>query len=248
MWTPHGFWISFTDNRVFDGVVTRHVAASADIVALNGFYKSAAYSFQNIVSRLHDARPGLQALFYTWAGRKLLGGKQIGAVPTLAKMELLTDFLLKDRDGNVIVDRQFVFLDPRIENARTWFRARVKKVAENVGSDGVVLDSAIRRPDVLDSINDPKRYPPKFDLMIKGVSAAVPITIFNGLTRRPDQQGLLAFADGASIEFFGLNDRQAAAPRLRTTSCPTRRARESCRQDVPRVRPCVATTPGLHDV
>lgn len=49
MWTPHGFWISFTDNRVFDGVVTRHVTANADIVALNGFYKSEAYSFQNIV-------------------------------------------------------------------------------------------------------------------------------------------------------------------------------------------------------
>jgi Hypothetical glycosyl hydrolase family 15 len=217
MWTPHGFWVSFTDNRVFDGFVTRHVAANTNIVALNGFYKSDAYSFSNIVKRLHAARRGIRVLFYTWAGRKLLGGKQIGAVPTLAKMEFLTDRLLKDSTTHEpIVETDagasFIFLDPRVDNARTWFRDRVRKVAESVRSDGVALDSAIRSPAVLSRVESFEYYPPAFDLMIEGVSAAVPIAIFNGLTRRPEQQALLAYADGASIEFFGLNDTLAATP------------------------------------
>jgi hypothetical protein len=48
--------------------------------------------------------------------------------------------------------------------------------------------------------------------MIQGVSEATSMTIFNGLTRSPDQEGLLAYAHGASIEFFGLNDRTNREP------------------------------------
>jgi hypothetical protein len=58
MATQHGFWVSASDNRVFDGFVTRHhLIAHGDIVAINASYVSASYSFSfsNIVHRLKSA-------------------------------------------------------------------------------------------------------------------------------------------------------------------------------------------------
>ena len=46
--------------------------------------------------------------------------------------------------------------------------------------------------------------------MIRTISTRTPLTIFNNLSARPDQERLLGLAHGASIELFGLNDR---APR-----------------------------------
>ena len=48
--------------------------------------------------------------------------------------------------------------------------------------------------------------------MIKGISDKTPLTIFNNLSARSDQEWLLAFAQGASIERFGLNDTISRAP------------------------------------
>ena len=81
--TPHGFWVEYTDNRVFDGVVTRHLVAHGDIVVIHGFHDSDVYPFRDIVGRLHQSRPGIRVLFYTWAGRKRLYATSIAAVPTL---------------------------------------------------------------------------------------------------------------------------------------------------------------------
>jgi hypothetical protein len=83
MSTQHGFWIAATDNRVFDGIVTRHLIAHGDIIAINAFFQSASYSFSDIVRRLKVASPAIRVLFYTWAGRKFMGGDTIGATPTL---------------------------------------------------------------------------------------------------------------------------------------------------------------------
>src|SRR5215208_2445296 len=85
--TPHGFWVEYTDNRVFDGVVTRHLVAHGDIVVIHGFHDSDVYPFRDIADRLHQSRPGTHVLFYTWAGRKRLGATSIAAVPTLDGME-----------------------------------------------------------------------------------------------------------------------------------------------------------------
>ena len=216
MSTPHGFWVAVTDNRVFDGVVIRHLVAHGDIVIINAFYDSDPYAFRNIVQRLHEASQGVRVLFYTWAGRKPLGADKIGAVPTLDGMEDLP-YLLKDTDGNLItVNRdgsEFIFLDPRIRKARTWLKHRVRRVAQRVRSDGVGLDGAIRTPRrFINRIVDPESYPPAFDLMIQGIADTTPITIFNGLSPGPDQEQLLTFAHGAAIEFFGLNDRAKRKP------------------------------------
>ena len=224
MSTQHGFWVLVTDNRVFDGVVTRHVIANADILALHAFYDSPAYSFSDIVSRLHFAGPGFRVLFYTWCGRKPLGGTTIGSAPTLDGMEDHPGLLLKDSDGDVIVHihgaRRFILLDPRVPKARHWLRDRVSMVAGDVGSDGVALDSTIRKPLLLSDVVDPDSYPPKFDLMLEGISKAQPIAIFNNLSPRPDQERLLAFAHGASIEFFGLNDRSSRPPTFAANILP----------------------------
>jgi Hypothetical glycosyl hydrolase family 15 len=228
MATQHGFWVVVTDNRVFDGVVTRHVIANSDIVALHGFYKSPSYSFSDIVTRLHLAGLGIRVLFYTWCGRKPLGGTTIGATPTLDGMEASPGLLLKDSDGEPIVhtdgSRRFVLLDPRVPRARQWLRDRVSMMASDVGSDGVALDGTIREPLLLSDVVDPDSYPPKFDLMLEGISTALPIAIFNNLSPRPDQERLLAFAHGASIEFFGLNDRTARPPTFAANILPYLRA------------------------
>ena len=34
---PHGFWVGVKDNRVFDGVVSRHLSAHSDIIVINAF-------------------------------------------------------------------------------------------------------------------------------------------------------------------------------------------------------------------
>jgi hypothetical protein len=39
MSTQHGFWIAATDNRVFDGIVTRHLVAHGNIIAIHAFYE-----------------------------------------------------------------------------------------------------------------------------------------------------------------------------------------------------------------
>jgi hypothetical protein len=56
--------------------------------------------------------------------------------------------------------------------------------------------------------------------MIQDVSEATPMTIFNGLSPRRDQELLLAFAHGASIEFFGLNDRTNREPTFASDILP----------------------------
>src|SRR5262245_63798923 len=97
----HGFWVTATDNRVFDGVVTRHLVTHGDTMVIHGFHDSDSYPFSNIVERLHET-PGIRVLFYTWGGRKPLGGTTIGSVPTLDGMEDLDHLLLKDTAGNRI--------------------------------------------------------------------------------------------------------------------------------------------------
>ena len=212
----HGFWVGVADNRVFDGVVTQHLVAHGDIVVINGFYDSDAYPYSNIVERLHAESTEIRVLLYTWAGRKPLGATHIGAVPTLNKMENLP-YLLRDANGKLITvsreGHEFIFLDPRIPEARTWLRDQVRSVADLVGSDGVGLDGAIRAPRFLSQV--PRgfdEYPPAFDSMIQEISETTPITIFNGLSPRGTQELLLAVAHGAAIEFFGLNDRVNREP------------------------------------
>jgi hypothetical protein len=219
MRTPHGFWVNVADNRVFDGIVTRHLVTHGDIVAINAFYDSSVYPYHDIVQRLHRAKQGFRVLFYTWAGRKPLGGTKIGAVPTLDRMERpeFSHLLLKndqDQRVEVIKDGQtWIFLDPRIPEARTWLSDRVSARARDVGSDGVCLDGAIRTPWFLSRVGGNRAsYPPDFDLMIQGVSEATPITIFNGLSPGRDQELLLAVAHGAAIEYFGLNDTRRRRP------------------------------------
>ena len=217
MSTLHGFWIAVTDNRVFDGIVTWHLVTHGDIIAINAFYKSDSYSFSDIVSRLKVESPTVRVLFYTWAGRKPPGADLIGAIPTLEDMERRRRFLLKDRSGHVLTilvgGREFIVLDPRLPEAREWLSDRVRTVADLVGSDGVALDSAIRSPRFRSRISgNRKDYSPAFDSMIAGVTARTPLTIFNNLSARSDQEQLLAFAPGASIERFGLNDNIARAP------------------------------------
>jgi Hypothetical glycosyl hydrolase family 15 len=212
----HGFWIGVADNRVFDGVVTRHLVEHGDIVVINGFYDSDAYPYSNIVERLHAESPEIRVLLYTWAGRKPLGATHIGAVPTLDKMENLS-YLLRDANGELIKisrdGREFIFLDPRFIEARDWLRDQVSCVANLVGSDGVGLDGAIRAPRFLSQVPGGfDEYPPAFDSMIQAISETTPITIFNGLSPRGNQELLLAVAHGAAIEFFGLNDRVNREP------------------------------------
>lgn len=213
--TTHGFWVGVEDNRVFDGVVARHLVTYGDIIVINGFYNSDSYSYRNIVQRLHEARQGFRVLLYTWGGRKPLGATHIGAVPTLDGMEN-ENFLLKDTAGNLIkITRpgvEFILLDPRLQDARIWLKDRVSTVVRALGSDGVGLDGSIRRPRFPRPIVDPASYPPNFDLMIRGVSETMPITIFNGLSPGPDQELLLESAHGAAIEYFGLRDRAKRKP------------------------------------
>ena len=98
-------------------------------------------------------------LFYTWCGRKPLGGTTIGSTPTLDGMEASRRWLLRDSAGKPIVhtdgDRRFILLDPRVPRARQWLRDRVSAMASDVGSDGVALDSTIRRPILLSDVVDP---------------------------------------------------------------------------------------------
>jgi hypothetical protein len=211
MATQHGFWVAAHDNRVFDGFVTRHLITYGDIIVVNAHYQAASYSFANIVHRLKLLAPSVRVLFYTWAGRKPMDGDMIGAVPTLEGMENRGDLLLRDKENQLVKipsgNSYFILLDPRKVDARTWLRNQVSTVKDLVASDGVALDSAIRKPDFLESLENPDEYSRTFSSMIQEIWDAVPETIFNNLAHRRDQVELLNVANGASIERFGLNDR-----------------------------------------
>lgn len=219
MSTHHGFWIAATDNRVFDGIVTRHLIGHGNIIAIHAYFESDSYSFADIVGRLKvlPPSPPVRVLFYTWAGRKPTDGDSIGSVPTLDDMENQLNLLLKDKEtGDPLTisegAREFIALDPRVPKARAWLSDRIRTVADLVRSDGVALDSAIRSPRFLNQIDDPDgRYPGDFDSMICGIAERT-LTIFNNLSARSDQEELLKVAHGASIERFGLNDRISRPP------------------------------------
>jgi Hypothetical glycosyl hydrolase family 15 len=140
-----------------------------------------------------------------------MDGDMIGAVPTLEGMENLGGFLLRDKKDQLVTipsgNSYFILLDPRKVDARMWLRNQVSRVKDLVESDGVALDSAIRKPDFLESLAHPDDYPPAFSSMIQEIWGAIPQTIFNNLAHRRDQVELLRVAHGASIERFGLNDR-----------------------------------------
>jgi hypothetical protein len=153
MSTHHGFWIAATDNRVFDGIVTRHLIGHGNIIAIHAYFESDSYSFADIVGRLKvlPPSPPVRVLFYTWAGRKPTDGDTIGSVPTLDDMENQLNLLLKDKEtGDPLTisegAREFIALDPRVPKARAWLSDRVRTVADLVRSDGVALDGAIRSP------------------------------------------------------------------------------------------------------
>jgi hypothetical protein len=102
-----------------------------------------------------------------------------------------------------------------VPQAGAWLSDRVRTVANLVRSDGVALDGAIRSPWFLHLINNPDaepRYPEAFDSMIAAITERTPLTIFNNLSARSDQERLLEFAYGASIERFGLNDTISRPP------------------------------------
>jgi hypothetical protein len=219
MSTHRGFWIAATDNRVFDGIVTRHLIGHGNIIAIHAYFKSDSYSFSDIVGRLKvlPPSPPVRVLFYYMGGSKATAVDTIGSVPTLDDMENQLGLLLKDKEtGDTLVvsdgAREFIALDPRVPKARAWLSDRVRTIADLVGSDGVALDGAIRSPEFLDQIHDPDGlYPGDFDKMISCVAERT-LTIFNNLSARSDQEELLKVAHGASIERFGLNDTISRPP------------------------------------
>ena len=194
MATLHGFWILVTDNRVFDGIVTEHVTAHGDIVVIHGYHHSHSepYSFENIVSRLHAADPPIRVLFYTWAGRKPLGGTTIGSVPTLDGMEDAHDLLLRDAGVSSLPSLTtaapsffWILVSPTLAPGFSSVSARLPTPSAARGSDWTARSAG---PHVIGQLTNPKSYPPAFDAMLKGISDTTPLTIFNGITSAPTQE------------------------------------------------------------
>jgi hypothetical protein len=221
------FWIGTDLNGVFDEQTLRYIADRAGMVILNAPLQgpSSTYDYPTIVQRLHELRPGLPVLFYTWASR-WHDGVRIGTT-TLDGYPNLGPLLLHDAQGKVIQQRngKLLFGDVRQEVYRNWLVERVQDMILKTGVDGVAVDVAVRTPTLMlaslckRDVKFCADYAHGMDILLAALRTRLrpKIVLYNGLwSLAPgmleDQQKLLDHADATAIEYFGMHTKQGIPP------------------------------------
>jgi hypothetical protein len=217
-----GFWIGTNTNEILDDALVNSIANRAGIVVLNSFPKGdeALYDYPSIVKRFHKAKPGLPVLGYTWATKKH-EGKRIGG----SILEGYEEVALRTRRGKPLKVGDVLYGDVRNPKYHEWLSRTVVNFVTKSGLDGMLFDEVIRTPSIrpkpLASMcqENPgfcKEYGVGLNSLFEKVQRALSpkLMIYNGLANLEkgmlkDQEELLRYADGATIEHFGMTPRDA---------------------------------------
>lgn len=212
------FWLALRSNQIIDRQLVEHIGPRAGIVVLRAPRDGAkGYAFPDIVARIKAGAPGVPVLSYSWITRNhggariesyLLRGLELGA--PLA--EVHQD---KGERGSI---RYVDVTDPAV---RRRVIERMTAERQRLGVDGYAVDMAIRTPDRVRMMRHHCEQKPDFcDLYARSMdeifatlnaSLGEPGTLlYNGLWNfspvgLADQMRLLQAADGAAIEFFGMD-------------------------------------------
>lgn len=219
------FWLETRDNDIFDERTLRFIAEKSGVVifraALKGSNPQSNYSL--LVKRLRQLKPDLPILTYAWSTRY----RESGSIEenSLVGYKDLNSLLIHDESTNKPIknSRGFVFGDVSQPQFRDWFTFQVNNALKENKVDGIVLDSSFRSPvRIKPWVCNPVTYFLKqfctdyasgMDKLFLKINQSIEpkLLIYNGLwSSLPDislrdQKKLLSFADGAAIEYFGLD-------------------------------------------
>jgi len=220
-------WIEPASNILLDKQTSDEIASRAGLVVLRAAPTGPAggYSYPEVVARIKRAAPEVPVLSYAWISRYRDRGR-------------IEAYLLRGLDFGVPLAEQpgragrVVFVDVTDPGVRSAVVQRLATQRKQLGVDGFAVDGANRtpvvRPGPLARLCRSKPafcevYARSMDDLIGTLNAALGeqgMLFYNGLWNfepgnLEDQARLLRHADGAAIEYFGLNPR--SEPRGFTT-------------------------------
>ena len=211
------FWIQTIHNEALDEQSLRFVADNAGMVVLDARLDgpSPAYDYAAIVDRLHELRPGLPVLLYTWANSWYDTG--LAGSATLAGFPDLGSLLLRNAQGEPIGSKQaanYRLGDVRKREFREWMVDRIEAMVERTDTDGVALDVAMRKPESCTTETEfCREYAEGMETLFSSLERNLQpetILLYNGLWSFGEgmlesQKRLLPSSDAVAIEYFGLD-------------------------------------------
>lgn len=212
-------WIE-SSNIMYDNQILNKVLKKCNQIVIRADKKHEykKYDYNHIIYRIKNQLPDTPVLLYSWATR--LPEKGRIELDVLAN-EKFHDFLIKLNHPN---RKNISYLN--ITNIETKYKI-IKCLVEGVyqyNTDGIAIDTVIRTPTNIKQLeykflNNPElndTYKKDLDSIFSAIKQNIGINkhlIYNGLFnfkngQLADQIHLLKYADGAAIEFFGLNPNQ----------------------------------------
>lgn len=215
-----GFWIGTDANQVLSRQALEFIAPHATVFILRGqeFGPTPADDYASIMRRMKEVKPDVSRLVYASANALLTTTHRIeGSV--LHGYENLGPLLLHTSQGAIFRRGATLYGDPTQSGYREWISERLLEAVDRFGVDGVALDLAHRAPHFLG-----ERYRQDFPAAYADYGRGMDLTfteikrvlnrrrlVYNGLWTSvrnlavADQRKLLAFADCAAVEYFGLD-------------------------------------------
>ena len=218
------FWLALRSNPTIDKQLVEQIGPRAGIVVLRAPSEGAQhYTFPDIVARIKAGAPGVPVLSYAWITRShdggriesyLLRGLDLGAPLAESRQE-------KGEKGAIR------FVDVTDSRVRRTVIERLTAERKRLGVDGFAVDVSMRTPQYQPRpvANVCAQKPGFCDLYARSMddvfatlnaSLGEPGTLlYNGLWNfQPgmleDQARLMQAADGAAIEFFGMDPGEGA--------------------------------------
>lgn len=214
------FWIGLGSNQQLDPQAMRVLADDAAVVVLRARLEDpeSGEPLSALVSRLHSVAPGTPVLLYSLASRYLAKDDRSGRIMGWLAAE--PELQVRSKVGKPMES----FGDVTKPHYRDRTCAALIQAVEQTGADGVALDLAVRTPNAVLKPLDQRcaedsgfctAYAQGMDSLfeeLRGGLGGRPI-LYNGLWNfRPgmveDQAKLLAHADAAIVEYFGMNPRE----------------------------------------
>ena len=217
------YHIASDDNSIFTEEVLDEIASCAGIVILNTPLRQdeSEQTIKQVIRKLHKKRNDLPVLIYSWVSVWYERGFPRIGWEILADIQNKQEWILERRyDKN---NKTIILPDVRSQGYRNWLTDKIVSTVNEVEADGVLIDLAFRSPDILvrkceKNPSDCIGYKEKMGSLFYELKQKLSFRLlyFNGIFSGEkivlsDQVILLQLADGAFIEYFGMNPRISSA-------------------------------------
>lgn len=206
------FWVGANSNEFFDDQINKFIVKNTDLMVL----RTPQLGYKTVVQKIHRIDPNFSVLMYSFPLSFNPKSKAIESA-TLSGFERL------DPKNILTKNQRFIYGDITQLSFRDWLVNKTQAAISESNADGVAFDSTYYSPEwflpkACDSGDYCKNYANSLQQLLLDIKKSISpkLVIYNGLwsdlkrakgggqVKLQDQVKLLASADGAAIEFFGL--------------------------------------------